>query len=106
MLTEKDKMIAEKLKHRLKKILPIIDYRIFGSTARGEASSESDMDVFIEVENVTIEQRQKIREIAFEIGFEMDRIISTFVVTKDQLVNGPIGASPIMLSINEEGIRL
>ena len=36
----------------------------------------------------------------------MDRVISTFVVTKEQLENGAAGANPIIYRIDEEGIRI
>ena len=86
--------------------MPIVDFKIFGSRARGEAGDESDLDIFIEVEDITLKQRQKIREIAFDVGFEMDRIISTFVATRKQIEEGPLGANPIMFRIENEGIRI
>jgi len=106
MLTQNDKNIAQEFKNRIGQIMPIIDFKIFGSCARGEASDESDLDVYIEVEKITLNERQKIREIAFDVGFEMDRIISTFVVTKEQLEKGAAGANPIIFRIDEEGIKI
>lgn len=43
------------------------------------------MDVFIEPETCTPELRQRISEIAWEVGFEMDRVISTVVTTRAEL---------------------
>ncbi|MBD3290739.1 hypothetical protein GF337_18175 [candidate division KSB1 bacterium] len=53
-----------------------------------------------------MKQRHKIREIAFEVGFEMDRLISTFVVTTEQLEHRAVGANPIIFKINEEGVTV
>jgi len=106
MLTNKNKNIAQKFKNKVSQIIPIIELKIFGSCARGSASDESDLDIYIEVEDITLKQRNKIREIAFDVGFEMDRLISTFVVTKEQLEKGAIGANPIIFRIDEEGIRV
>jgi len=106
MLTKNDKNIAQKFKNKICLVIPIIEFKIFGSRARGEASDDSDLDIYIEVEDITPKQRHKIREIAFDVGFEMDRLISTFVVTKEQLEKGAIGANPIIFRIDEEGIRL
>jgi len=33
-------------------------------------------------------------------------VLSTFVVTADQLERGPLGVSPIIRRIEEEGVRL
>ena len=106
MLSKIDKDIARELKNRLTKVIPILDFKIFGSRARGDASDESDLDVFIEVEQVTSNQRQQISEIACDVGFEMDRVIITFVATRKNLEEGPLGANPIMQKIESEGIRL
>jgi hypothetical protein len=36
----------------------------------------------------------------------MDRVISTFVATQDQIAQGPLAANPILEKIANEGIRL
>ena len=58
-----------------------LDLRVFGLRAGGDAELDSDLDVFIEVEACTPELRQRISEIAWEVGFEMGRVISTVVAS-------------------------
>ncbi len=82
-LTEADRNITQVFKSRVKTILPVRDLLVFGSRARGDATDESDLDVFIEVETLTKPLRERIFELAWEVGFEMDRVISTIVVTHD-----------------------
>ena len=106
MLSKFDKEIALEFKKRIEKIIPILDFRVFGSRARGDASDDSDLDVFIEVENISSQQRLFISEIASDIGFERDLIITTLVATYQHLVAGPLGADPIMQNIEKEGIAL
>ncbi len=105
MLTAMDRRIAREFRRRLSTITPILDLRVFGSRARGDATPDSDLDLFIELEEATPELRQRISEIAWEVGFEMDRVISTVVTTRHDLEHGAMGANPLVLNIEREGIR-
>jgi predicted nucleotidyltransferase len=93
---------------------------VFGSLARREGSRHSDLDLilvrqtekpfFVRYVNrnrtVTPELRQRIFEVAWEVGFERDRVISTIVATRDQVQNGAFGANPLVRQIEQEGIHV
>jgi predicted nucleotidyltransferase len=106
MLSAEDRKIATEFKRRLMAVLPVLDLRVFGSRARGGFGPDSDLDVFVEVETCTPDQRQAINELAWEVGFELDRVISPLVATPDHLERGPLGASPLILQIEREGIKV
>jgi predicted nucleotidyltransferase len=105
MLTETDRQIVREFQRRLMAIVPVLDLRVFGSRARGDATPDSDLDVFIELEESTPDLRRRISEIAWEVGFEMDRVISTVVTTRADLEQGAMGANPLVLNVEREGVR-
>ncbi len=105
MLSERDRQVAREFQRRLADIVPVLDLRVFGSRARGDAAPDSDLDVFIELEVCTPELRQRISDVAWEVGFEMDRIISTVVATRDDLEHGAMGANPLVRDVEREGVR-
>jgi predicted nucleotidyltransferase len=105
MLSETDRQIVREFQRRLAAIVPVLDLRVFGSRARGDAAPDSDLDVFIELEESPPELRQRISEIAWEVGFERECVISTVVTTRVELEQGAMGASPLVLNIEREGVR-
>ena len=105
MLTEIDRKIAREFQRRLTSLVQVLDLRVFGSRARGDAEPDSDLDLFIEVETCTQELRQRISEVAWEVGFEMDRVICTVVTTPFDLEHGAMGANPLILNVQREGVR-
>lgn len=103
-LSTADRRVAATLKRHLTGIGRPVDVRVFGSRVRGDATWESDLDIFIELETATAATRRSINELAWEIGFAAGLVISPFVVTRDELETGPVGASPLIQHIMAEGI--
>lgn len=105
-MSEKDLKIAKELKKRLAKVVQLLDFRIFGSRARGDADEYSDMDIFLEVPIINKELKDNIFDIVWEVGFENFMVISSLIFTKDEIENSPLRASPIVKNILEEGIQV
>lgn len=106
MLTTVDRQIAREFQRRLVTFAPVRELYVFGSRVTGQATAESDLDLFIEMETLTPELRQRIFELAWEVGFEEDRVISTIVTTAEELEHGAMGANPLLFRVQREGVRL
>jgi len=101
-----DYEIAKELKRRLSEVVDLVDFRIFGSRAQGNADEYSDMDVFIEVETLDRNLKEKIREITWEVGFKHLIVISPLIFTRYEMENSPLRSSPIVRNIVEEGVMV
>lgn len=106
-MLDKDLQVAQKLKNRLSRVVTLVDFKVFGSRARGDADEYSDMDVFIEVETLDRELKDKISDIAWEVGFYNDCIhISPLVFTRYEIEESALRISSILQVIAEEGVRV
>lgn len=105
-MRSEDIKIARELKGRLSGFVELLDFKVFGSRARGDADEYSDMDVFFEVESLDSVLKEKISEIVWEVGFNNYTVISPLIFTRDELENSPLRSSPIVEAIVEEGVAV
>ena len=105
-MKDKDRGVALELKNRLAGLVKLVDFSVFGSRARGDAMEDSDMDVFIEVENLDKDLKERVQDAAWEVGFENFMVISPLIFTRDELENSPLRSSPIVRVIKEEGAQI
>ena len=104
-LADRDRQVVREFQRRLAETVPVRALLVYGSRARGDAAPDADLDLFIELEGITPEIRERISEIAWEVGFELDRVISTVVASRDDLEHGAMGANPLLLNIEREGVE-
>ena len=105
-MKDKDRGVALELKNRLAGFVQLVDFSVFGSRARGDAMEDSDMDVFIEVENLDKDLKERVQDAAWEVGFENFMVISPLIFTRDELENSPLRSSSIVRAIKEEGAQI
>lgn len=103
-MTANDRKIAQELKQRLASLAKLVDFRVFGSRARGDADESSDMDVFVAVESLTPEVKEGIHEVTWEVGFKHFLVISPLIVSRHEMENTALRSSSIIRSINREGV--
>lgn len=105
-LSHQDYEIARELKERLSRLAPLVDFRIFGSRARGDADRDSDMDVFVEFEETDRHLEELVSDASWEIGFRWGLVISPLVFSRHEVEKSALRSSPIVKAIAEEGVRI
>lgn len=105
-MKETDRKIAMELKEKLSNFVELLDFKVFGSRARGDADDYSDLDVFIEVESLDNALKENISAVVWEVGFNNYLVISPLIFTRDELENSPLRVSPIVEAITEEGVAV
>ncbi len=105
-MTQKDLQTARILKDRVLKLTPLIDFRLFGSRARGDADEFSDMDVFMEFETVDRDLRNKVKNAAWETTLETGIVVTTLLFSRHEIEDSALRSSPIIRVIMEEGVSV
>jgi uncharacterized protein len=101
---QNDLQTARRLKDRVLKLSPLIDFRIFGSRSRGDADEFSDMDIFMEFETVDRKLKQKVKNAAWEMTLETGIVVTTLLFSRHEIEDSALRSSPIIHVILEEGI--
>lgn len=104
MMTDEDQQILGEFTTRVRIRFPGARIWAFGSRARGNATWDADFDICIVLDRVNSETDRWIREAAWEVGFENERVITTVVLDSEQFENGPMSESTLVASILEEGV--
>jgi predicted nucleotidyltransferase len=105
MMRDDDRRAAEELKRRLLAAgVPVLEMRVFGSRARGDARPDSDLDVFLVLGSRSREIERAVDRIAWEVGYETGRVIMTFECTRGEMERLPLRAAPLLGDVRREGV--
>lgn len=105
-LGEHEQLALEELKKTLSERYGLLDFRLFGSKARGDAAPDSDIDVMAELEEYTPRNEAEIDELTFRINLRHDCFISLVIYGRREIEEGPLGESPLYKVILREGVSL
>ncbi len=108
ILTKEEEKVIEKLKTTLKKFLGdgLVGIKLYGSRAKGDFDSNSDIDIAIIVRGLTREVKNHIFEKIAEIEIEYLLPLSTLVLSEDEFNLLKNRERRIALDIEKYGIPL
>jgi len=105
-LTDNERQALKVLRELLSGKYQVLDFRLFGSKARGEGRPDSDLDVMIELPVNDPAIVADIDDIIYRINLDHDVFISAVIFGKDEIEEGPMSEAPIYKTIQREGVRI
>ena len=95
------KLIAKQLRKKIENKYHIIDMKLFGSSARGDFSSTSDIDIMVKLPVVNRKIEEDLFNMAYDLELKYDCIIDIIVLSKDIKYN-----IPLYQNIEREGVAV
>ncbi len=105
-MTEKDLRVIERFKLLVSQKVKVLELRVFGSRARGDAGPESDLDVLVVVDHLDHSIEKHISECAWEAGFPEDVLIMPVAVSMDAVKHSPLSESAFIKNVYREGVAV
>jgi predicted nucleotidyltransferase len=107
-LGDREQAAVEEFVKRLRAALGVnlVELRLFGSRARGEATIESDIDVLVVVAGNRIEAEDVAIDTAFDVNVSQDVYISPRVLTADSLHDPMWRATLFVRTLERDGVPL
>jgi predicted nucleotidyltransferase len=106
MLNLNEKKAVAELKEELTRKYNLVEFKLFGSKARNVADKESDIDIFIVIENTDWTIEKGIYELCFEISLRYDVLLSPVIFSKKDINNHIIQATPFYQVVAREGVDI
>ena len=78
----------------------------YGSRVRGDADPGSDLDLLVELREVTRAAKRQILDRAWELSLEEGYVISVVVVSQEAFEQGPLSLTAFAQNVRHEGIEI
>ena len=84
----------------------LLSITLYGSQARGDAHPESDIDLFLVVQDNNPTLREGFHDLAWQVQFKHDMVISDIIRSQEQAHQMQTQRFPYYQNIEKEGIVL
>jgi predicted nucleotidyltransferase len=103
-ILQNEKKALNELRTKLVISYNLVDFKLYGSKARGTDVPGSDLDVMIELEDLSPAIESEIDDLIFEINLKYDCFITALFFSRAEIDTGSLSESPIYKKILHEGI--
>ncbi len=89
-----EKKALKELKKLVSQYHNLLEFKIFGSKARGSDSKDSDIDIMIVIDDISPIVESQIDDLIFEINLNYDCFITPLYFSQQELSVGSLAESP------------
>jgi uncharacterized protein len=98
--------VAKRLIEGLAPEVGIVRVYAYGSRVRGDYGPGSDLDLLVELREVTATAKRRILDRAWELSLEEGYVISATIVSQEAFEAGPLSVSQYARHVRREGIEV
>jgi predicted nucleotidyltransferase len=104
-MNRKAQRVASALKKAITSKYDLLEFKVFGSTARNERRKESDIDIFVILPHVDRHIEEDLFNTAYDFELEHDCLIDLLVFGKDEM-DELLPKIPLYRRVVEEGLSV
>lgn len=107
LLTENEIAALEEIKTRVSHLFPVEEYILFGSKARGDSTSDSDVDLLVISERpLCREDKHHLSDEVFYANLHHETLFTSLGVDGDSWRNEPWQYFPLKENVEREGVKI
>jgi len=104
---EGDKILLERCRHTIRRIVPDADVILYGSRARGDGGEYSDYDILVLVDQpVNMALKDRLRAGIYPLQLESGAMLTLVTYNRHQWDSPPFREMPFHENVERDGVAL